>query len=159
MNYEPARDPSELIHRLLKASCKTEANTANELARLRSQYGASHEQVEALLQLASLRQEQAVAGSTEMVVDETCRQHEETRGLQMQQASEICDILQHILQEQRDLKVAISNLGQTIFPRLPKGYGPTGPYRLVPGEEFKDPEHDLDEVVELTLREGEIECW
>lgn len=145
MSYEPPEDFLRQISKILLANSRLQTYAANEQARFRSQYGASHEHVEALLLRGFRRQVQDVSGSTEMVIGETCRQHEETRGLQLQQASEIRDILQEILQGQRDLKVLISVLGQSIVPRLPKGYGPAGSYRLVPGEEFVDPEQDLDD--------------
>jgi hypothetical protein len=46
MNYEPLPAESDLFQRMLKAMNKLIANLLNELARMRRQFGASHEAIE-----------------------------------------------------------------------------------------------------------------
>ncbi|WP_156818404.1 hypothetical protein [Cyanobium gracile] len=137
MSYEPARDQSEVTQRLLKANCRTEANTANELARLRSEFGASHEQIEAQVVRGAARNDQALAGGLSMILDETCRQHSEDRSLLMEALA--------LLRE--------------IRASMPKGYGSTGPYRCLPGQGLADPEDPKAVNHELRRRQELPEEW
>ncbi len=152
MNYEPARDPSEQISRLLKAFNQLQAANANELARFRSEFGASHESLEAVSRNCLFRQEQLLASFHFMEIDEITRQNREGQFAQEEMERRMSERTFEIQQSIQSLHFYIEGIFQAIIPRLPKRYGSPEPYRSLPGEGLKDPEDPQEVEIELNQR-------
>lgn len=162
MNYEPARDPHELIQRLLRDSCKTGANTANALAGLRSQYGASHEHLEALIQLGFLRLGQALAAAAHLQLDEMTRQGEERQKMQASSHAATIALLREVIKNQRQSNQNISealevltSIDQALFTLFVDSRRKSLEIFPQPGEAIGDPDDPEEVEAELRYRNGQ----
>jgi hypothetical protein len=123
MNYEPFNSESDRFQRMLKAMTKLIANLLNEIARMRRQFGVSHESIDHTVRSEGIGTREAFTIGCSSVLE-----GQRIQGLRSDGG------MAEILEELRDMRSMINSMASVLAYHT----------RMDP----RDYEHDEDELAE-----------